>query len=182
MAAGELTHADSGRGAHAAPEPAHDTPGSELGVPEDLPPGSVVTGSGRISAAVEIRPEPSTLPFSAVQLTRLDEALTLVSRHTELRFSIYLGDLGEDSAAGAQRLHDQLGAAAADSVLVAVDPQRRNVDIVTGPAARLRLADRGCKLAVMSMVASFKEGDLVGGLLSGLRMLSDQAGVPHHSH
>jgi hypothetical protein len=32
------------------------------------------------------------------------------------------------------------------------------------------------------MVASFKEGDLVGGLLSGLRMLSDQAGVPHHSH
>jgi hypothetical protein len=53
---------------------------------------------------------------------------------------------------------------------------------VTGPEARLRLADRGCKLAVMSMVASFKEGDLVGGLLSGLRMLSGQAGVPHHAH
>jgi hypothetical protein len=32
------------------------------------------------------------------------------------------------------------------------------------------------------MVASFKEGDLVGGLLSGLRMLSDQAGEPQHSH
>jgi hypothetical protein len=190
MAAGELTQTDSGRGAHAAPEPAHDTHdthGSELGVPEDLPLGSVVTASGRVSAAIELdseldKAEPDALPFSAVQLTRLDEALTLVSRHTELRFSIYLGDLGEDSHAGAQKLHDQLGAAGADSVLVAVDPQRRNVDIVTGPEARLRLADRGCKLAVMSMVASFKEGDLVGGLLSGLRMLSDQAGVPHHSH
>jgi len=74
------------------------------------------------------------------------------------------------------------GPAGADSVLIAVDPQRRNVDIVTGPAARARLADRGCKLAVMSMVASFKEGDLLGGLLSGLRMLSDQAGIPHHGH
>jgi hypothetical protein len=28
----------------------------------------------------------------------------------------------------------------------------------------------------MSMVASFKEGDLAGGLVSGLRMLTDQAG------
>ena len=101
-------------------------------------------------------------------------------RHAQLRFSIYLGDLGEDSHAGAQRLHDQLGPAGADSVLIAVDPQRRNVDIVTGPAARARLADCGCKLAVTSTVASFKEGDLLGGLLSGLRMLS--AGIPHHSH
>jgi hypothetical protein len=31
---------------------------------------------------------------------------------------------------------------------------------------------------VMSMVASFKEGDLIGGLVSGLRMLCDQAGTP----
>lgn len=183
MAAGELTHTDTGHGAHAAPDPSHDGHGAELGVPEDLPLGSVVTASGRTSAAVDVeRQEVATPPFSAVQLTRLDEALTLVSRHTELRFSIYLGDLGEDSHTGAQKLHDQLGAAGTDSVLVAVDPQRRNVDIVTGPEARLRLADRGAKLAVMSMVASFKEGDLVGGLLSGLRMLSDQAGVPHHSH
>jgi hypothetical protein len=30
----------------------------------------------------------------------------------------------------------------------------------------------------MSMAASFKEGDLVGGLVSGLRMLCDQAGLP----
>jgi hypothetical protein len=42
----------------------------------------------------------------------------------------------------------------------------------------MRLPDRGAKLAVMSMVGSFREGDLVGGLLSGLRMLADQAGEP----
>jgi hypothetical protein len=49
--------------------------------------------------------------------------------------------------------------------------------VVTGAEARVRLPDRGAKLAVMSMVASFKEGDLLGGLLSGLRMLGDQAGA-----
>lgn len=149
---------------------------------KSLPLGAVETVSGRVSSAVEVHGEEPATPFSAVQLTRLDEALTLVTRHTQLRFSIYLGELGEDSHAGATALHDQLGAAGADAVLVAVDPSRRAVEIVTGPEARVRLADRDCKLAVMSMVASFKEGDLVGGLLSGLRMLSDQAGVPHHGH
>ena len=47
---------------------------------------------------------------------------------------------------------------------------------MTGAEAKVRLPDRGAKLALMSMVASFKEGDLFGGLLSGLRMLADQAG------
>lgn len=146
---------------------------------KDLPLGSVVTPSGRISGAADVGLEPAPGgPFSPAQLSRLDEALTIVSRHTKLRFSIYLGELGGDSRAGAQALHDQLGKAATDSVLIAVDPGHRKVDIVTGPDARIRLPDRGCKLAVMNMVASFKEGDLLGGLLSGLRMLSDQAGGP----
>lgn len=98
-------------------------------------PGAVVTGSGRVSAAPEAaaRPGPHS-PFSPSQLARLDDALTLVSRHTRPRFSAYLA----------------------------------------GPPS-----DRGGHLAVMSMTASFSEGDLVGGLLSDLRMLSDQAGRPH---
>jgi hypothetical protein len=61
-------------------------------------------------------------------------------------------------------------------VLIAVSPGARVVEVVTGPYAAQRLPDRGAKLAVMSMVASFKEGDLIGGLVSGLRMLTDQAG------
>jgi hypothetical protein len=190
MAAGEvITRAGSGPEDHDAHDDHHHDDHAHGGRDDsaeqhqDLPPGAVETVSGRVSSAAEFsEDQQASTPFTAVQLARLDEALTLVSRHTQLRFSVYLGDLGEDSHAGATALHDQLGAAGAESVLVAVDPSRRAVDIVTGPEARIRLADRACKLAVMSMVASFKEGDLIGGLLSGLRMLSDQAGIPHHSH
>jgi uncharacterized membrane protein YgcG len=67
-----------------------------------------------------------------------------------------------------------------EAVLVAVSPEQRVVEVVTGPEARVRLPDRGAKLAVMSMVASFKEGDLLGGLLSGLQMLAEQAGSRRH--
>ena len=145
-------------------------------------PGEAVGPTGRVSIARSIKPAPPSVPFTSVQLSRLDEALTLASRTTGLDFSIYLGDLGQDTRAGAEKLHGSMGPrAASHAVLIAVSPGQRMVEIVTGEESHRRLADRGAKLAVMSMVASFKEGDLIGGLISGLRMLTDQAGsAPRH--
>ncbi|WP_433503742.1 DUF5130 family protein [Pseudonocardia halophobica] len=145
--------------------------------PDSLPEGTVVTGSGRVSAA-EIFTEPNTsgqVPFTTPQLSRLDEALTLASRESGLLFAIFLGDLGPKPETRAAELQASLERAP-ESVLVAVSPGQRVVEVITGSEAKLRLPDRGAKLAVMSMVASFKESDLLGGLLSGLRMLADQAG------
>nr|WP_312858989.1 DUF5130 family protein [Pseudonocardia xinjiangensis] len=149
---------------------------------EDLPLGAVVTASGRVSAA-EVHQEPSRSdqPFTPVQLSRLDEALTLASRETGLRFSVYLGDLGANPTARVAELHDQLEGSN-DAVLVAVSPGQRVVEVLSGAGARMRLPDRGAKLAVMSMLASFRESDLLGGLLSGLRMLADQAGGRPRAH
>jgi uncharacterized membrane protein YgcG len=142
--------------------------------------GAVVTATGRVSAAKPYEPAPPTSPFSSVQLARLDEALTLSSRDTGLDFSVYLGELAGDTRDAAERLHASIGAGAANAVLIAVSPGQRAVEVVTGEESGNRLPDRGAKLAVMSMVASFKEGDLIGGLVSGLRMLTDQAGPEPH--
>ncbi|OQO89458.1 DUF5130 family protein [Saccharomonospora piscinae] len=144
----------------------------------ELQPGAAVTASGRLSVAQMYEPATPSGPFTTAQLARLDEALTLASRETELHFSIYLGELGDEPRTGAESLHDTLGATGDDAVLIAVSPGERAVEVVTGARALQRLSDRGAKLAVMSMVASFKEGDLIGGLVSGLRMMADQAGSP----
>ena len=145
-------------------------------------PGEVPTASGRVSIAREIKPLPPTTPFNPVQLSRLDEALALSTRATGLDFSIYLGELGPDTREKAESLHASMGEAAAEAVLIAVSPGQRVVEVVTGEESHRRLSDRACKLAVMSMVASFKEGDLIGGLVSALRMLTDQAGsAPKHA-
>ncbi|GGP43146.1 DUF5130 family protein [Saccharothrix coeruleofusca] len=143
--------------------------------PSQLGVGEAVTASGRISVARMHTPQAPTVPFTPVQLSSLDEALTLASRTTGLDFSVYLGELGGDTRAQAEALHAST-ARPTHAVLVAVSPGERVVEIVTGEESHRRLPDRGAKLAVMSMVASFKEGDLAGGLVSGLRMLADQAG------
>jgi hypothetical protein len=112
-------------------------------------------------------------PFSAAQLTRLDEALTLSSRETGLYFSVYVGDLQPPARAHAEALFERLSD---DAVLVAVSPGQRVLQIVTGPASAKRLPNRACALAALAMRASFANGDLVGGIATGLRMLSDSAG------
>lgn len=142
-------------------------------------PGATVMPAGRLSIARIIKPLPPTVPFTPVQLARLDETINVATHTTGLDFSIYLGDLGQDTRGRTEELHASIGEeAASDAVLIAVSPGQRVVEVVTGEEAHRRVSDRACKLAVMAMVASFKEGDLIGGLISALRMLTDQAGSP----
>jgi hypothetical protein len=123
-------------------------------------------------------PHPDQL-FTFQQMARLDEALTMASRETGLRFTLYIGDLGERTRTRAEEMHARSGEDPAEAVLLAVSPGQRVVELVTGAAAARRLPDRACALAVLSMTASFAGGDLVGGIVNGLRQLSDQAGHPH---
>ncbi|MCW2701483.1 MAG: hypothetical protein JWQ45_3018 [Blastococcus sp.] len=116
--------------------------------------------------------------FSFQELARLDEALTMSSRETGLRFTLYIGDLGTPTRVRAEELHSMSGRNPAEAVLIAVSPGQRVVEVVTGSAAARRLPDRACALAVLSMTGSFASGDLVGGVINGLRQLSDQAGHP----
>jgi Domain of unknown function (DUF5130) len=113
-------------------------------------------------------------PFTTRQLSRLDEALTLSSRETGLTFSVYVGEFQAPARAHAEALFEKLDDA---SVLVAVSPGQRALHIVTGPESSKRLPNRACALAALAMRASFANGDLTGGLVTGLRMLADSAGT-----
>jgi hypothetical protein len=116
--------------------------------------------------------------FGYQELARLDEALTMSSRETGLRFTLYVGDLGPRTRITAEEMHGRSGANPAEAVLIAVSPGQKVVEVVTGAAAARRMPDRACALAVLSMTTSFANGDLVGGIVNGLRQLSDQAGHP----
>lgn len=123
--------------------------------------------------------EAANSPFTSKSLERIDEALTMASRETGIYFSLYVGRLSADTRRMAEALHPGMGDKASNGVLVAVDPGQRVLEIVTGRQSVKRLPDRSCALAALSMTAAFGSGDLVGGIVNGLRMLSDQAGHPH---
>jgi Domain of unknown function (DUF5130) len=114
-------------------------------------------------------------PFTTRQLLRLDEALRVADQQTGLTFSVYVGGLDEPVRSTAEALHKQIENSPT-AVLIAVSPNQRVLEIVTGRDARKRISDRGAKLAALSMAASFAGGDLAGGVLAGLDQLASHAG------
>lgn len=116
------------------------------------------------------------------QLQGLDEVIAEAEQASGLRFAAYLGDLGADTRAGAEGLLSSFGDDAPYTVLLAISPGQRAVEIVTGTEAALRISDRAARVAVLSVVASCGDGDLPGALTSGIRILADQAGsVPERA-
>ena len=101
--------------------------------------------------------------------------MRLADQETGLTFSVYVGDLAEPTRQHAEEMHKQLDGADR-AVLIAVSPNQRVLEIVTGNEARKRISDRDAKLAALSMAAAFAGGDLAGGILSGIDQLASHAG------
>ena len=114
--------------------------------------------------------------FTARQLSRIDEAITLSSRESGLTFSVYIGELAQQTRDAAEGLFRELAETASAPLLIAISPAQRVLQIVTGDESSARIANKSCALAALSMRASFSAGDLTGGIVTALRMLSDAAG------
>jgi uncharacterized protein DUF5130 len=139
------------------------------------PEAQVTVGEKQAATGTGNPPEVLDGPFSTRQLLRIDEALRLADQGTGLVFSVYVGGLDEPIREHAGRLHRQL-AEPDRSVLIAVSPNQRQLEIITGRYARKRIPDTYAKLAALSMVASFGGGDLAGGIIQGLDQLASHAG------
>jgi hypothetical protein len=140
----------------------------------DLPVGYVVTSSGRISGVTQPGDVSVTYPFPVKELVVLDDALKYGSRAAKARFAVYLGELGEDTAATAREI--LTGVPTPDNaVLLAVSPNQRAIEVVYGSQVKGRGIEEAAPLGVSAAAASFKEGNLMDGLISAVRVMS--AGV-----
>lgn len=115
-------------------------------------------------------------PFTDGQTRDISRACSQASAETGLHYSVYVGPVEGDIREHAERLHAAMGGQAPRGVLVLVAPGDRQLEIVTGKESSRRLSDRACALAALSMTTSFAGGDLVGGIVTGMRMLSEAAG------
>jgi len=116
--------------------------------------------------------------FTHGQQQRLARALENAERQTGLCWSLGVGppEGGSLRAEGERLLAGLAERHPAGAALVLVAPGERQLEILTTPSARRRLADQQCGLAALSMTTSFGVGDLVGGIVNGMRMLSEAAG------
>jgi uncharacterized membrane protein YgcG len=119
---------------------------------------------------------PSGEAFTDEQVREISRACGTASAETGLHYTVYVGPVEGDIRDHAERLHAALGAQAPSAVLVLVAPGDRQLEIVTGKVSARRLSDRSCALAALSMTTAFSGGNLVGGIVTGVRMLAEAAG------
>ncbi|MFD4292548.1 DUF5130 family protein [Rhodococcus sp. NPDC058505] len=144
----------------------------------DLPVGTVVTASGRVSGVHRVgEPLDTALPFTADELVALDDALIDATRATKVRFNVYVGTLGADPAAGVTELFPTTPEAER-SVLIAVSPNQRVVEVRSGKDVADRVTDRVAQLGVTAAVASFADNDLIDGLVAAIRVMSAAIAKP----
>lgn len=119
---------------------------------------------------------PTGEAFTDGQLRDISGALNTATSETGLHFSVFIGTPDGTPRDYAERLLAALGDRSPTTVLIMVSPGDRRLEIVTGPAAGRRVPDRACALAALSMRSAFTGGDLFGGIVTGVRMLSETAG------
>ena len=127
-------------------------------------------GGARASLVSEPGTNHDTSPFTRKERIRMDEALTAANRSTGIRFTVYIGDLGTDTAAGAAAILAQ-APDSANSVLIAASPNQRALEIRSGAAAS-RITDKVCQLGITAATAALAEGDLVDGLISSVNVIA----------
>jgi hypothetical protein len=148
--------------------------GHRAAVERDLPYGWAMTSSGRLSGVTEPGRLSVDYPFPTKDLVVLDDALKYGSRAAKARFAVYIGDLGADTAATARKILAQVPTPE-NAVLLAVSPDQHAIEVVYGSRVKGRGIEESAPLGVSAAAASFKEGNLMDGLISAVRVLS--AGV-----
>jgi len=139
--------------------------------PGQLAKGWVITTSGRISGVTEPGELSVDYPFPIKDLVAIDDALKYGSRASGARFAIYLGDLGSDTAARAREILAKVPTPD-NAVLLAVSPDQCVIEVVYGSQVRGRGAESAAPKGVAAASSAFEQGDLVGGLVSAIGVLS----------
>jgi hypothetical protein len=139
-----------------------------------LPMGTVITSSGRVSAARFPGDAPTTPPFSRDDLVALDDALKESSEVAQVRFSVFIGDLGADAVSDAKAI---LGKAPEpyNGALIAVSPNTKDVVVVSGKDVADRVNDRVAQLGVSAAITSIRQGNLIDGLVAALHVMATAA-------
>lgn len=119
--------------------------------------------------------------FTARERYDIDKAVRDAETVCRYEFSVYVGAADEEALPFARRLHAAM-TAPDRSVLIVVDPSARILEIVTGAEVRRDLDDAEVHLAALEMQSAFAAGDLVGGIVRGVRMLAEHARRPRMLH
>jgi hypothetical protein len=115
--------------------------------------------------------------FPRDQHDRIERARRGAESQTGMRFWVRVAEFDGNPKLEAEHLLANLTESPREAaVLLLIAPGSRHLEVMTTHLGRRRISDQAAGLAVLTMTSAFAVGDLVGGIVNGLRQLSDAAG------
>lgn len=110
----------------------------------------------------------------------IKKSVALAREISGLSFGVFIGQLPNGRESATAR-HAEMPRAES-GVLIALDPDTRSIDIVTGTDAHVVLDNRSCEFALLAFQSCAAAGDIVGGLREALVVLAEHARHPKVYH
>jgi uncharacterized membrane protein YgcG len=121
---------------------------------------------------------PSEALEASVERGEAQQLVDLARDISGLAFALHVGEFTDGQAqAMLGDVTDPDG-----TILVAVDPDHRIMEIVTGSYAMSRVNDQACQFALLAMQSNFASGDLAAGIRNGIMLLAEHARAPEVLH
>ena len=115
--------------------------------------------------------------FARDQHDRIERARRGAESQTGMRFWVRVAEFEGSAKLEAEHLLANLIDSPREAaVLLLIAPGSRQLEVMTTHLASRRITDQAAGLAVLTMTSAFAVGDLVGGIVNGLRQLADAAG------
>jgi uncharacterized membrane protein YgcG len=132
------------------------------------------SAADRRAEAALVAPGRKRPPLTRAERARVHRAVNQAEKATGLDFSVCLcHPTDEQPHVRAERMFAEHGLHTKPSVLIAVVPESRRVEIRTSGQANERgVDDERCQAAIDRMLAVFATGDLAGGIVAGVESLA----------
>lgn len=134
--------------------------------------GMAITSSGRISATRTASYVPDTPPFAPEKLIALDEALTQGTRQGRARFSVFIGNLGNNPAETVSGVLEKCPEPKR-AILIAVDPNQQEIFVVYGSEIAHRVTEPVAKLGINAVKTGVKKDDLLDGIINAIEVIAN---------
>lgn len=119
-------------------------------------------------------------PLSAGERSDIQRVVQVARDICGYEFAVFVGALPSDRES-AIAIHAGLHAPES-AVLLAVDPERGAMDVVTGVRVHRTLDDRTCEFALLTLRSSLEVGDLTAGVRDAVMLLAEHARAPRTLH
>ena len=135
----------------------------------------VLGGAGKVSKSQQVD------PWTAQDRETIAAAVDSAEKHCGIQMMVFVGRSADNPRQQAIDMLTARNFKSVPGVFFLVDPDKKQVEVVTSETAKDRVSDTDCDKVIEAMVPSFRGKEFANGLAKGIALTAEIAGPGEES-